>query len=244
MATIVSRSVCLMASSPMRRKTSLALRWWAVDYLVASVLQRDLARYLPLLSGHTLDLGCGNAPYRHLLVNVSRHIGYDIDRLGRADVVGTAVALPFAARSFDSVLCTQVIEHVAEPWRMFDEIARVLRPGGRVLLSAPQAWRLHEQPHDYYRFTCYGLTYLAERASLRVRTWSAQGGVWRLVGQAINNWLWERRHPRGTMRWQLSRVFSLALGMPINLMCAAMDAIFFDPADTLNLVFVIEKPET
>jgi SAM-dependent methyltransferase len=233
-----------MASSPMRRKASLALHWWAVDYLVASALQRDLARYLPLLRGYTLDLGCGNAPYRHLLVNVSHYIGYDRDKLGRAGVVGNAVALPFAAQSFDSVLCTQVIEHVSEPWRVFDEIARVLRPGGRMLLSAPQAWRLHEQPHDYYRFTRYGLTYLTERASLCVRAWSAQGGVWRLVGQAINNWLWERRYPRRTMRWWLSRVFSLTLGTPINLICATMDTIFFDPADTLNLVFVIEKPET
>ncbi|MGQ0603524.1 MAG: class I SAM-dependent methyltransferase [Anaerolineales bacterium] len=229
-------------ATELRRKSSLALHWWAVDYLVASALQRDLARHLPHLTGRVLDLGCGNSPYRSHLTGMTQYLGCDIDTTSDAAVVSVAEALAFAAETFDGVLCTQVIEHVPEPWRVVEEIARVLRPGGRLLLSAPQAWRLHEKPHDYYRFTRYGLAHLLTRAGLRALTCEAQGGVWRLVGQTVNNWLWERRHPRGSLHWGLSRVLSVALGTPVNLLCAALDAAFYDPDDTLNLVVWGEKP--
>jgi SAM-dependent methyltransferase len=210
---------------------------------VASALQRDLARYLPQFTGHVLDLGCGNSPYRSQLTGAARYLGCDLDSAANAEVVCVADALSFAARSFDGVLCTQVIEHVPEPWRVAEEIARVLRPGGRLLLSAPQAWRLHEKPHDYYRFTRYGLAHLLARAGLRVLGVEAQGGMWRLVGQAVNNWLWERHHRRGSWRWVMSRVLSVALGTPVNVLCAALDAVFDDPDDTLNLVVWAEKPD-
>ena len=72
--------------------------------------------------------------------------------------------LPFGDRSFETVFSSQVLEHVPEPWRMVEDMARVLKPGGHLILTAPHIWGLHEVPHDYFRFTSYGLQHLARRA--------------------------------------------------------------------------------
>ena len=61
------------------------------------------------------------------------------------------------------MVCTQVLEHVPDPGAALSEFLRVLRPGGRVAISTPLTWFLHETPHDYYRYTSYGLTHLSTR---------------------------------------------------------------------------------
>ena len=227
----------------MKRKSSLKLPFWAVDRLVASALQRDLAAGCLALEGRLLDLGCGNSPYRPFLVRISDYLGYDIDALGgEPQIVGAADRLPFASQSFDSILCTQVIEHVPEPWRVVEEAHRVLRPGGKLLLSAPQAWRLHEKPHDYYRFTRYGLEHLVRRAGLAMISCHEQGGAWRLIGQAMSNTFWRGHYRRGTASWLIARVAG-ALGSSIlNAIAPVMDRIFYDPDDTLNYVVLAQRP--
>jgi SAM-dependent methyltransferase len=104
-----------------------------------------------------LDLGCGNSPYAALFPN---RMCLDLRRKPGAAVVGDAHALPFAADSFDLILSTEMLEHTVEPQRIVDEIRRVLRPGGRLLLTTRFAFPLHDVPGDYFRFTNYGLAHL------------------------------------------------------------------------------------
>ena len=115
-----------------------------------------------------LDAGAGEAPYRELFAHCdyvttdwteSVHPG-----ARRADVIASLDALPLADASFDGVVCTQVLEHVANPAAALGELHRVLRPGGRIWLTVPLTWPLHEEPFDFYRYTPYGLTSLLERA--------------------------------------------------------------------------------
>jgi SAM-dependent methyltransferase len=58
------------------------------------------------------------------------------------------------------VLCTEVLEHLPEPQKAVDEIFRVLKPGGTLLLTTRFLFPIHDAPHDYFRFTKYGLRYL------------------------------------------------------------------------------------
>jgi len=110
-----------------------------------------------------LDLGCGNSPYAALFPN---RWCLDLRRKPGAAVVGDAHALPFAPGSFDLILSTEMLEHTIEPQRIVDEIRRVLRPGGRLLLTTRFAFPLHDVPGDYFRFTNYGLAHL-------FRNWSS-----------------------------------------------------------------------
>jgi SAM-dependent methyltransferase len=71
--------------------------------------------------------------------------------------------LPFLDGSFDVVLCTEVLEHLTEPQRAIDEMYRVLEPGGQLLLTTRFLFPIHDAPHDYFRYTKYGLLYLLRR---------------------------------------------------------------------------------
>lgn len=111
-------------------------------------------------SGSTLDLGAQTGPYA---AHFPRRVAVDIKSGPGVQVVGDALALPFAEASFDVVLCTEMLEHVAEPQRAIDEMQRVLRPGGVLLLTTRFLFPIHDAPHDYFRYTKYGLRHLLRR---------------------------------------------------------------------------------
>lgn len=110
-----------------------------------------------------LDVGAGPCPYRSLFAHC-RYFSHDFcqyegtgegpmrDRwtYGKIDYVSDITAIPAADASFDAILCTEVLEHVPEPIAALREMARLLRPGGRLLLTAPLGSGLHQQPHHYY----------------------------------------------------------------------------------------------
>lgn len=163
-------------------------------YLVQKALVRHVREMvsrmvLPMGAGTILDVGCGNAPYGDLLPGW-RRIGINIDASDASpEVVGDGTCLPFRDACADAVLCTQVMEHVRDPFGLVRELARVLKPGGVLVLSGPMYWRLHEEPHDYWRFTRHGFLELARREGLEVVDLKDQGGGAALVAVALNQLL-------------------------------------------------------
>ncbi len=144
------------------------------------------ARTLP--SGtKLLDLGAGSCPYR----NFFKHCEYltqdsgslapgqlrDREGYGKIDYICDATAIPAPKESFDAVLCTEVLEHVPEPIRVLQEIARVIKPGGRLMLSAPLGSGLHQEPYHFYGgYTPYWYKkFLAEAGFADIKV-SANGG--------------------------------------------------------------------
>jgi SAM-dependent methyltransferase len=162
---------------------------WHNEWLSVNLLARALGDLIPLLAGPAiLDIGCGNKPYRGFFPREVDYVGVDVAPANRsADVVACTLCLPFAAESFDAALCTQVLEHVEAPAGLLREASRVLRPKGRLLVSAPMYWPHHGEPYDYFRFTRYGLERLLADAGFRVERVMQQGGAWRVVGQAFAN---------------------------------------------------------
>lgn len=117
-----------------------------------------------------LDLGCGQKPYRELYAAYTqKSFGLDVPTtqhgMQAIDVQGRGTELPFIDQAFDLVFCTEVMEHVAEPKRMLQEIHRVLKPGGYLILTTPFLVPVHEAPYDFFRYTPYGLQHLLEQAS-------------------------------------------------------------------------------
>jgi SAM-dependent methyltransferase len=207
---------------------------WGGDFLAAQVLSRDVERLGAGLRGRLLDVGCGNARYRGFLPAVDRYVGYDLDTAAaRPDVCGAADRLPFREASFDSVLFTQVLEHVPSPDTALREIHRILRPGGRMLLSAPQHWRIHEAPYDFWRFTRFGLERLLGDVGFEIEELSAQGGVWRLVGQAVNNAIVARLG---------AGLIAHGAFVVVNATALLLERIWRDEEDTLNYVALARKP--
>lgn len=158
--------------------------------------------------GDLLDIGCGSQPYRSWVEE--RGLSYtgidwwssihtpEFDDTIRWDLNASPWPLPDAA--YDAILCTEVLEHVPDPPRLMAECARVCRPGGLMLLTSPMVWPEHEAPHDYQRFTRFGLRRLCERAGFRVERLEPRGGwntaMAQLIGFWVCNYQWSFRPRR------------------------------------------------
>lgn len=159
--------------------------WRQPLHLHLAPLWAALARVLPTLRGRVVDIGCGQKPYRGLLgPAVTAYVGVDRPSPHASpDIVADAHALPFADGSFDAGVSFQVFEHLADPARALAELTRVVRPGGDLVLTVPGVWPAHEIPHDYWRFTRYGLEALARGAGLEVVELAPLGELWSTLGQ-------------------------------------------------------------
>ena len=111
-------------------------------------------------AGRTLDIGAQNGPYA---THFPHRIGLDIRPGAGVAIIGDAQALGIGDATFDTVLCTEVLEHLPEPQKAVDEMYRVLRPGGELLLTTRFLFPIHDAPHDYFRYTKYGLRHLLRR---------------------------------------------------------------------------------
>lgn len=128
-----------------------------------------------------LDAGSGEGRYSRYfehtrLITVDLTVGDENWDYSGLDVIGDLNNLPFDDECFEAVVCIQTLEHVNNPWRITKEIGRVLKPGGRYYLSAPMCWHQHQKPHDYYRYTSFGFTYLLEQGNMKVIEMRPMGG--------------------------------------------------------------------
>jgi len=134
--------------------------------LPARQLRRNIKTRAHFLTGKLLDFGCGAKPYKEFFTNAAEYVGLDYENPGHLhknesiDVFYNGKEIPFPSGHFDSILATQVLEHVEDLPFTLKEWHRVLKQGGRLLITAPFTWEEHELPHDYRRFTAIGLEQL------------------------------------------------------------------------------------
>ena len=130
------------------------------------------------LRGRVLDAGAGRMAWRALIESVAdSYESLDTTDTGGIDHVADLQETGLPADSYDGVFCTQVLHHLPEPERALGEIARLLRPGGVAVLSVPHLVWLHNEPHDYYRFTSHGLRRLLGKAGLEEVRIAPVGGL-------------------------------------------------------------------
>jgi SAM-dependent methyltransferase len=142
-------------------------------------LLETIEQVAPFAQGRLLDIGCGKKPYRQLF-DASEHIGTDHPASPHGpdwtDVYADAAHQPFSNESFDTVVATEVLEHLPEPLSALTEWRRLLRPGGHLILSVPFIHGLHETPRDFYRYTPFALEFMLGTAGLRLVDLRTRGG--------------------------------------------------------------------
>ena len=195
-------------------------------------LEEELRPLTPYLSGHMLNAGCGSrdvTPY--LLANgVTQVTKYDITSNDPQVVVGPLESMPFAEGTFDSVLCNAVLEHVADAEASMHELARVVRPGGHVVVAVPFLQPFHACPADFRRFTADGLGALGRRAGLEVVCILPVHSIAQTLGWI----LWEYAQEKGG---RARRALSWAATYAATRLSNHTDAALVRNANTFQAVF-------
>lgn len=163
---------------PLRRRTDYTVLRrqdrWLVPLLVEAIHEQLERCARDGGKGRTcLDVGCGEQPLRLELLEAGfAYTSFDVEQnaAGTVDYIGAIdSSLPSAlsARRFDLIVCTEVLEHVAH-WPMaFSNLAHLLAPGGRLLVTCPHIWVPHEEPYDYFRPTSWALAYHGQANGLK-----------------------------------------------------------------------------
>lgn len=202
-------------------------------YLVYKPLLRDIQLAIgSYASGNVLDIGCGNKPYEKMFHGlIESYIGCDVIQSSesKVDVISEATNIPLADSSFDTIFSTQVIEHVGDHDKMLKEAFRLCKPGGCVIMSGPMYWPLHEEPHDYFRFTKYGFQLIFERAGFKILEIKANGGSWALLGQVILQTFPALLVNRQIFRWLINSIFGF------------LDNRRTNTGNTMNYVIIARK---
>jgi len=145
--------------------------WWGILINPFYIARKGLYEHIRSLGGSiigdVLDVGCGQKPYQNMF-NSSEYIGLELDtpdnrRNKKADIFYDGVRFPFPDDRFDGVVINQVFEHIFNPGEFLGEVRRVLKTGGSLLLTVPFVWDEHEQPHDFARYSSFGLRSILEQ---------------------------------------------------------------------------------
>jgi SAM-dependent methyltransferase len=221
----------------------------------------------PYASGRLVDVGCGDKPYEALFSpHIREYVGVEYAstyessanaKIGKADVVYSSDRLPFKDAEFDTVLCNQVAEHVPDPRHFLGDLARVLRPRGRLIVTVPFSYRVHSVPNDFHRFTRFALERYSEDFGLTVDRLEPRGLFWSVVGQKLSSHIALKVARLGgdiqkagafgyeTTMQQKPRYWTLPLAAPaifgITAAARLLDAVDPDDSDTLGYLLIATK---
>lgn len=164
-----------------------------------------ITSHSPLLSGKLLDVGCGTMPYKELILKnskVEEYVGMDIEnpiyqKEKKPDIFWDGKQIPFEAKTFQSAILIEVLEHVPDPQQTLSEIGRVLGSDGVLLLTVPFLWPLHDAPNDEFRYTPYSLERMIKKAGFATVEVNSLGGWDASLACMLSLWLTRRPFKSG-----------------------------------------------
>lgn len=178
-------------------------------FLGRSAMFINIRKFSAHITGKTLDVGSGSKPYLKLFKNVSSYLGMDIEVSGHKhqyeyiDVFYDGDIFPFEDNSFDSIVFFEVLEHVFNPDNFFNEIQRVLKPGGKCLFTIPFIWGEHEQPYDFARYSSFGLKHIFDKHGFEILKHKKYLTDFRIIFLLMNSYFYTvcKRFVPGYFSW-------------------------------------------
>lgn len=142
------------------------------NWLIYDISDKWLESYSKYYKGTLVDLGCGEAPHKnYFLQYADEYIGVDWTKTlhnSKADIISNLNKKIELEDNFaDTIISLSVMEHLCEPQIFLNESYRILKNDGTIILGVPWMWWIHEAPHDYFRYTPYGLKYMFEKAGYK-----------------------------------------------------------------------------
>lgn len=163
---------------------------------MADIVAQEYEHYLPeYAQGRLLDLGCGKVPlygaYRRLVLDTycvdwggspheTRHLDLHWD---------LCQPLPLQSDYFDTVVLSDVLEHIAKPDLLMSEIFRLLKKDGHLIMNVPFFYCIHESPNDFYRYTKFSLKNIINNTGLTTIEIKATGGSIEVISDILSKHL-------------------------------------------------------
>jgi len=200
-----------------------------------------------------LDAGCGQgevlAEFRRFDVPVDYH-GVDLgvgerDWKFQVSAIADLHRLPYKNASFDKIICNQVLEHVDKPDEVLGELVRVLSPGGRLFLSVPFVWHLHQEPYDRFRFSRHALEYLLSKQALTIDLIQPMGGYFSVLRYLLSGHTLVTSNlssPWKQLASPLSRLYSYVDLVIVAPVCYCLDHLDQGKKLTLGYFLHLRRP--
>lgn len=194
------------------------LNYFSQNWLAHKVNNKCLEKNLKYIKGRVIDMGCGTSPYKEDIVKVAdQYIGIDwansLHDQSSVDIIANLCEpLPIVDCCADTIVSFQVMEHLKEPGKFLLEVFRILKKDGKILITVPFMWHVHEEPYDYFRYTCHGLKYLFDKVGFQDIAITENTGFWQMWVLKFN--YHTTRFARGPLRliwipiWLLGQVIS------------------------------------
>lgn len=132
-----------------------------------------------------LDAGAGPCPYKSFFKHTRYEATDFIDPHKILDFTCNLDDIPKDSNTYDAVISTEVLEHVEYPQAVMNEMYRILKKGGKLFLTTPQGWMIHQAPYNYYYFTKYGLESLLKNAGFKNYKIQPMGGYFKFLADAL-----------------------------------------------------------
>jgi SAM-dependent methyltransferase len=220
---------------------------WNPLYLIRRGLWQAASKHTQSIQGRVLDFGCGSKPYEPLFVNCENYVGVDIAKSGhnhndsKVDVFWDGKTLPFDDNFFDACVSFEVFEHVFNPEAVLEELKRVLKPGGSLVITTPFAYGEHEVPFDFARYTSYGLRHLLTEAGFHVEDVKKLGDENLAIGQLLVDYVSNRVPKVKYFGFVLKALVTVPI-IIVALVSSAVGRRKEEPPLYLNLLAVARKP--
>lgn len=198
-------------------------------------LRESLDRNSHYLTGRCLDVGAQARQSRYChSIAVNEYVSLDINPKYNPDIVASVEQIPVPDESFDSILCSQMLDDVSHPAKALSEFHRILKKGGHIIISVPMIFIFSDV--DLWRFTPKGLRLLLEEARFEVVQEECLGGLFaarnQLLGKFIKNKL--ALHKRGRVVRGICNKFFIVYGA----ICKALDRVFPSNQYAVQIVMV------
>lgn len=214
-------------------------------------IRRDLFNNISILAlkiqGSILDFGCGRKPYQNLFTNSFSYIGLDLDHTDRlknnvfADLFYDGVTIPIEDYTIDNIFSSETFELLPDPNQILCEFNRILKPGGKLLITVPFVWEEHWRPYDNVRYTEIGIKNLLQNNGFEILESRKSTSYFASVLQLFITYLWRVVFPNNKL---LKGLFTILLISPFNLLGIIIDFFSQKNSDSyfyLNTVVLAHK---
>jgi SAM-dependent methyltransferase len=212
-----------------------------MNWLALKINNKSLEDYKDRIRGLVIDLGCGASPYKKDILKGARtYIGvdweYSLHDLSNVDVFADLTnPFPFKNDYADTIVSFQVMEHLPDPLLFLAECYRVLKSGGRIFITLPFMWHVHEAPYDFYRYTRYGLQHLIKKSGFVDIEIRENTGFWQM-------WILKFNYHTERFSWGPFKIFWIPIWWLGQWIAPILDKYDRHPQETAGYSVMARKP--